>query len=804
MKNLELKKMTAFAAALALAAQSGMAVISAEETESETAAQTVTEESDTVTAEVPAEEEKPAEEVKKDLKDDPLYIGMKKAGYPSDDFSDLDWLTLDDKYFSEPITSVEILKDAPVSKVTLIDMKDFDLALLKEFKNLKTLEIKGMVKVKNIEVLGELDLDYIEVNAIANDNEPFVKPVDIYPYIKCMDITVKKGELKSFTTSPECDLGNGYKNRLLFECEDKNVALLASGSKSGDSSFAPKVSDSITETGSWVYGYKEGETTYTCKAPDGTVIGKAKITVVADDDISDPAMIKSDVKPVKVMNEESYSAAPMAYVLYDNGSLYTFKDGALKEYQQNIKDAVVHKSDIYALSEDGVLYINGKAVNEKSEYTIVSAGIYLDSLLCSDGCVRVISDTGKAEKILENIKAMDENFGHNLVMSGIVVDEEDVTSIIYRNLDGEYVKYPLEEKFEPIRISSKEPTLTGGINYVYTADKKIYVISAYFPRTNIPGFDTLSETEVSVRVNLFDENVEKMSGSEYITSDGKTHSIYGGASDYDEDNILLYKMRNLGNIDLKWCDLSDSKGNKVSRVTHYTITPYTNGPLFSVRDNDGTERYDFVRNSKPFTHVKLNYGIYKDGSNRCVLIQREDDTLWKYVIETGELVRLDEAITGSEVLEAKAPETKDAEPEKTEPKENADGQKTESKEMPDEQKSEPEKTEPKENTDGQKSETEKTEPKENEDVQKSEPEKSEPQEDAPDKKDESKNPAGDISVDGRVDVTDLTMISLALLGDLNLTDAQRQMADVNHDGNVDLSDLATLRQFLSKKIDSLG
>ncbi|MBR6837741.1 MAG: dockerin type I repeat-containing protein [Oscillospiraceae bacterium] len=771
MKNFELKKMTAFAAALALAAQSSMEMISAEETESETAAQTVTEEGDTVTAEVPAEEDPVSDIIVSKDSEDPMarwmyssYLDVDKDGILSDEeLSKATIIEFNGKDFSEPITSLDVLKKTSVSSIILKNMRDFDLALLKELKGLKQLEFNGMVTVKNIEVLGELDLDYIEVNAIANDNEPFVKPVDIYPYIKCMDITVKKGELKSFTTSPECHLGNDYKNRLFFECEDKNVALLASGSKSGDSSFAPKVSDSVTETGSWVYGYEEGETTYTCKAADGTVISKAKITVVADDEISDPALIKSEVKPVKVMNEESYEAAPMAYVLYDNGSLYTFKDGALKEYQQNIKDAVVHKSDIYALSEDGVLYINGNAVNEKSEYTIVSAGIYLDSLLCSDGCVRIISDTGKAKKILENIKAMDENFGHNLRMSGIVLDEEDVTSIIYRNIDGEYVKYPLEEKFEPIRISSKNPTLTGGINYVYTADKKIYEISAYFPRTNVPGFDTLSETEVSVTVNLFDENVEKMSGSEYITSDGKTHSIYGGASDYDEDNILLYKMRNLGNIDLKWCDLSDSKGNKVSRVTHYTITPYSNGPLFSIRDNDGTERYDFVRNAKPLTHVKLNYGIYKDGSNRCVLIQREDDTLWKYVIETGELVRLDEAITGSEVLTSAEPatnETNAPEPEKTEPKEK------------------------------ESSENENKEP--------------EVKEITPETKNVSGKITGDISDDGRVDVTDLTMISLALLGDLNLTDAQSQAADVNHDGKVDLADLATMRQFLSKKISSLA
>ncbi len=182
---------------------------------------------------------------------------------------------------------------------------------------------------------------------------------------------------------------------------------------------------------------------------------------------------------------------------------------------------------------------------------------------------------------------------------------------------------------------------------------------------------------------------------------------------------------------------------------------------FSVRGNDGTERYDFVKNAKPLTHVKINYGIYKLGDNKCMLIQRDDDTLWKYVIETGELSRIDEAVTGSELPEIETPETpKESEPEKTEPKEK--------------------------------------EPVQNENKN-GEPEKA-----APDKKNESGNNAGDISGDGQVDVTDLTMISLGLLGDLTLNETQRQFADVNHDGKVDLADLATLRQFLSKKIDTLG
>ena len=62
---------------------------------------------------------------------------------------------------------------------------------------------------------------------------------------------------------------------------------------------------------------------------------------------------------------------------------------------------------------------------------------------------------------------------------------------------------------------------------------------------------------------------------------------------------------------------------------------------------------------------------------------------------------------------------------------------------------------------------------------------------------------GDIDGSGTIDVTDLTEVSLALLGDRDLTDEQQKAADVDGDGSLSLADLAKLRQYLSKKIDSL-
>ena len=756
MENVKLRKMTAFAAALALAAQSGMAVISAEETENISAEQTVSEEgNDTVTVEVPADNEEQSVTKDDSEKDDPMvkfilksyYVDRNDDGILSDEeLSTLKRVELNGNYFSKPLTSLGILNKAHVSYLTLTNMSEFDLELLKGLKYLKTLEFMGNTSVKNIEALGELDLDLITVD--TPDSEGCIKAEDVYPYIKCKDITIEKGEIKQLLTTPNYDSGYAYyssEKNTVFQFTDRNSVLPLERDVVGSSLVKPVTS--AFQDRAFIYGLAEGESEYTLSDAKGNIIGKAKITVTAAEEPNDPALVKAEAKLVKVLKTEVNEYDDYtAYILYDNGILCTFKDGTLKEFQKNIKDAAINKDKIYALSEDGVLYRNGKAVNDKTEYTVKTASKDLNFILCSDDCVRCVSE-GKAETILDNVKSLDEGFGTNHVITGIVQDKDDVTSIVYRDLDGKYVMYPLTVKFEPVKITFQNPTLDGGLYYVLTADNKVYKIQAYFPVKNIPGFDNLSETKPSASVSLFTENVKDIYRYLYLTEDGKAYSFGGSEDVYDEEKIILDEMSEYGNIEITCSDLTDLKRNIIGKITKYSESYY------SVRDNDGTERYDFIENAKPFTHVKMNYGIYKHGDNKCVLIQREDDTLWKYIIETGELVRIDEAINGSEVLTGTDPE-----PEKSEPKEPSEN----------------------ENKDG-------------------EPEKA-----APDKKNESGNTAGDISGDGQVDVTDLTMISLGLLGDLTLNETQRQFADVNHDGKVDLADLATLRQFLSKKISSLA
>ncbi|MDO5151084.1 MAG: dockerin type I repeat-containing protein [Oscillospiraceae bacterium] len=62
---------------------------------------------------------------------------------------------------------------------------------------------------------------------------------------------------------------------------------------------------------------------------------------------------------------------------------------------------------------------------------------------------------------------------------------------------------------------------------------------------------------------------------------------------------------------------------------------------------------------------------------------------------------------------------------------------------------------------------------------------------------------GDINGDDIIDLTDLSNLSLYLLGDKSLTDTQKKAADVNGDGEVRITDLARLMQYISRVITSL-
>lgn len=62
---------------------------------------------------------------------------------------------------------------------------------------------------------------------------------------------------------------------------------------------------------------------------------------------------------------------------------------------------------------------------------------------------------------------------------------------------------------------------------------------------------------------------------------------------------------------------------------------------------------------------------------------------------------------------------------------------------------------------------------------------------------------GDINADNSVDISDLTLLSLELLGDYEFKRYQIVLSDFNEDQSIDLTDLARLKQYVAKRITSL-
>ena len=60
---------------------------------------------------------------------------------------------------------------------------------------------------------------------------------------------------------------------------------------------------------------------------------------------------------------------------------------------------------------------------------------------------------------------------------------------------------------------------------------------------------------------------------------------------------------------------------------------------------------------------------------------------------------------------------------------------------------------------------------------------------------------GDLNSDGVSDLSDLTLLSLYLIGDISVSDDVLKVADVYYDGEVNIADLAHFKQYICKEPD---
>jgi hypothetical protein len=72
--------------------------------------------------------------------------------------------------------------------------------------------------------------------------------------------------------------------------------------------------------------------------------------------------------------------------------------------------------------------------------------------------------------------------------------------------------------------------------------------------------------------------------------------------------------------------------------------------------------------------------------------------------------------------------------------------------------------------------------------------------DAPIQVEESDELLGDLTMDGIIDLLDLTVLSMMCLGEVEIDDINLTIGDVNRNGSIELSDLARMRQFVMNSI----
>ena len=63
---------------------------------------------------------------------------------------------------------------------------------------------------------------------------------------------------------------------------------------------------------------------------------------------------------------------------------------------------------------------------------------------------------------------------------------------------------------------------------------------------------------------------------------------------------------------------------------------------------------------------------------------------------------------------------------------------------------------------------------------------------------------GDVNADGKINITDATMIQKAVAELIELTDEQKKAADTNADGKVDITDATMIQKYVAELIDHLG
>ncbi len=664
----ELKKLTAFSAALVLAASGSMLNVFAEET--------ATEEKAKINEQIYASI----------LKNDKHYDDNKDGVISQKELEEIFSLTLDGSI----ITEIDSLKDlskldnlnhisiinwknfnpvllCDVKQVTYIQLtdstfaecsekvdhinhidifntEDFDLNSLKPFTNLLKVSTSGTT-VKNLEALKELDLKRLYIDDKVDGTE-------VSKYIKASDYELPEGFLCPLAVRP----AGAIKGK--FTVTDPEIVQFTNYSVNTFSD------DADEDYYNFIYAEKAGETEYQYSDKDGNQICAGKIKITENKPVDEPldTEINRTFRIITVEDSDQRGIQDAwAYILFDDGIVYTYnKEGKceLSLVDENVSDM---KNDSYGnhivLYKDGTLKINGDTITK--DFKVVTASEWFDYILCSDGIIRsvngVVGGGYTIDEIMSGVKAMCPS------KPDLIQTKEGKTALIYSEKTGDKKEYKLFElnlNINPVKCVEGQSVVTNGGGFLFrggtfyvTDDKNdLYMIKAEAKTSSKEITKSVGRALIASDVAgcgyLYrrGEGTNQKADIAYTDKEGKAYSCTNQGEEIKTENGF---------------DIFDNKQyDYETRDTHYLFTENTTAAGttvvnddsvlgISLRTDEGTENFTCLDRFASFTHVKETEGTFFDGSDYTILITREDNSLWKYSIEAGTFTRIDKELKAS-------------------------------------------------------------------------------------------------------------------------------------------------------------
>ena len=686
MKKLNLRKITAFAAALVLSAQSGICVLNAEETNSI---------DDTIL----------------EALYDPSIDSNGDGTLTEYEIMYIHNLTLDGNKL-RGVTSFDFLeKFQNLSDLTILNWENFDFALLNKVKNSSqfkyiTFDSSTMKKTdeqfQNVVDVGIKNTVNFDLDALSSFNElqwiaitdSTLKDVSVLGKFKNVYFTgdIDYREYSAGIIFPDIEVKEGYVSRLYLKPRhflDYNTILSVKDNRIAKPAdyYYGRISDNVEVQGiPYIFAETAGKTEYEVKDKEGNLIGSGNITVVPDKPADEP-LVSDKLQNFRII--EPNDKSEYVFVLYENGDLYSFNkegkgeftkidDNAAEFYEFSrarygapsqgkyipFRDDKFFKTQA-VLYKDGVLKVNGEAVHDKNDYTVVSSDKF-NRCLCSDGKIRklsvYISEDNQETDYYEwnevkcdvKIKAVtkdryifrkDENF-----YSGPICQLEDgKTAIIdLYSIDARTHSETLDLglSIAPARAIQKFDTKENSIRtdntyYISDTDNNLYEVK--FKDSAEPETRLVAKNIKDLGY-LYDKNDFKTCYEVYLGEDNEYHDL-SGAAEFENNDRYMFSHETPESEAIRsnpyFTEYTVPKTETAKGTAIHDRSDYDDVELYSHNDSDGTEKFSCLGNYASLTHVKDTLGAFFDGKDFCVLVTREDNTLWKYCIEGNTFTRID-------------------------------------------------------------------------------------------------------------------------------------------------------------------